>query len=82
MPTIPKVTLLGWVTRWASGLRFPWLLALVALVFLVDLFVPDLVPFADEIVLGLVTVVLSGLRKRRTGESGGAEADRPESPEA
>jgi hypothetical protein len=56
-------------------LRFPWLLALVATVFLLDLFIPDVVPFADEIVLGLVTLVLTGLRKRREGDpDGGASS--------
>ena len=50
----------------ASGLRFPKLFALIALVFLIDLIVPDIVPFADEIILGLMTLVLGMLRERRS----------------
>jgi len=55
----------GPVARWAGRLRFPWLFALTAAVFVVDLIVPDAIPFADEILLGLVTVLLGSWRKRR-----------------
>jgi hypothetical protein len=41
------------------------LLLLSALVFGADLIFPDVVPFADEILLGLGTVLLGSLRKRR-----------------
>ena len=44
------------VTRFAAGLRFPTLFALVAGLFVFDLLVPDLVPFVDEILLALGTV--------------------------
>jgi len=53
------------VTRFASRLRFPVLFALVAGLFVVDLLVPDVVPFFDEIVLALGTLLLGSLRKRR-----------------
>ena len=53
------------VTRFASGLRFPVLFGLVAGLFVVDLFVPDLVPFFDEVMLALGTLLLGALRKRR-----------------
>ena len=33
-------------------LRFPYLFGLTALVFLGDVLVPDLIPFADEVLLG------------------------------
>ena len=48
---------------WAARLRYPQLLAVTATLFVLDLFIPDLVPFADEILLGLATLVLSRLRK-------------------
>ena len=57
----------GLVTRFAAGLRFPTLFGLVAGLFLLDLVVPDLVPFADEILLGLGTLLLGSLRRRRGG---------------
>ena len=64
----------GLVTRFAAGLRFPTLFGLVAGLFLIDLVIPDLVPFADEILLGFGTVLLGSLRRRRGG------AARPASP--
>jgi len=56
--------MLDWLTRWASGLRFPTLLAVIAGLFLLDLAVPDLIPLADEVLLGLLTVALAAWRKR------------------
>jgi hypothetical protein len=52
------------VTRFAAGLRYPTLFKLVGVLFLVDFFVPDLVPFIDEILLGLGTLLLGSLRTR------------------
>jgi Family of unknown function (DUF6116) len=57
----------GLVTRFAAGLRFPTLFGLVAGLFLLDLVLPDLVPFADEILLGLGTLLLGSLRRRNVG---------------
>jgi hypothetical protein len=58
----------GLVLRFAAGLRFPTLFGLVAALFVVDLLVPDLVPFVDEILLALGTLLLGSLRKRRPAE--------------
>lgn len=55
------------VTRFAGGLRYPTLFKLVAVLFAVDFFVPDLVPFFDEILLGLGTLLLGSLRVRSRG---------------
>ena len=49
----------------ASRLRFPTLFILAALLFVVDLLVPDFIPFIDEIILGLVTVMLGLMREKR-----------------
>jgi len=54
-----------WVMRFAAGLRYPTLFKLVAALFVVDLLVPDLIPFADEVLLALGTVLLGALRRRR-----------------
>jgi hypothetical protein len=43
----------------ASRLRSPQLVAISAALFLVDLFLPDPLPFVDEGVLGLLTLWLS-----------------------
>ena len=50
--------------EYAGRLRFPKLLGLAAVVFLVDLILPDVIPFADEILLGLITLLLAMLKKR------------------
>jgi hypothetical protein len=42
-----------------SRLKFPQLLTITAILFVVDLIVPDLVPFADEILLGLATALFA-----------------------
>jgi hypothetical protein len=55
----------GIVTRFAAGLRFPTLFKIVGTLFLVDFLVPDLIPFADEILLALGTLLLGSLRRRR-----------------
>ena len=52
--------------QYASRLRFPKLLALAAAVFVVDLILPDAIPFADEILLGLITLLLAMLKKRNS----------------
>jgi hypothetical protein len=64
--------LLGWFAR----LRFPTLLAITAVLFVVNVFVPDFLPFIDEILLGLVTLILANWKKRdadggRPVEAGG-----------
>ena len=51
------------ITRFAAGLRFPTLFKIVAALFVVDFFVPDLIPFYDEILLALGTLLLASLRK-------------------
>jgi hypothetical protein len=50
--------------QWAAGLRFPRLLALTVALFALDLLIPDLIPFADEILLGLTALVLGSFRRR------------------
>lgn len=68
------------VTRFAAGLRYPTLFKLVGVLFLVDFFVPDLVPFIDEILLGLGTLLLGSLRTRGRPANvieGTAEAAKP-----
>jgi hypothetical protein len=54
----------GLVARFASGLRFPTLFAVMAGLFLLDLLLPDFIPFVDEILLGLATLFVGALRRR------------------
>jgi hypothetical protein len=57
---------------WLASLRFPVLLLLSALLFLADLFIPDVLPFVDEALLALATVMLGRLKRRpaATADSG------------
>jgi hypothetical protein len=58
------------VSRFAVGLRYPQLFLLTAALFALDLLVPDAVPFADELLLGLGTLLLASLRRRKESAKG------------
>ena len=65
----------------AARLRFPTLFWITAGIFMVDLVVPDLIPFADEILLGLATLILSNLQKPIVAADKGAVIEHePRSP--
>ena len=51
--------------RFAAGLRFPTLFAIAGGLFLLDLLIPDFIPFADEMLLGLLTLILASWKRRR-----------------
>ena len=55
--------LLGPLLAFASKLRFRTLFLVTAGLFALDLVIPDVLPFVDEILLGLATLLLSSLRK-------------------
>ena len=59
--------LLGWLVSRVAQLRFPRLFALTATLFAIDFVVPDLIPFADEVLLGLATALLGSWRTRKAG---------------
>lgn len=56
----PKSALMTWL----GGLRFPVLLVVTTLLLIVNVFVPDAFPLIDEILLGLIAIVLSRLKRR------------------
>lgn len=56
----------GALLRWGAKLRFPYLFLLTAVLFVFDLAIPDIVPFADEIIIGLTTLILANLKKERS----------------
>ena len=49
------------------GLRYPQLVALTAGLFVLDVLIPDVIPFVDEVLLGLVTLLLAGRKRRDKG---------------
>jgi len=64
----PQSVLRDRLMRFAAGLRFPKLLAITAALFILDLIIPDMIPFADEILLGLLSLLLASLKKRGPGD--------------
>ena len=61
MPNVFSLGLLGW----AGKLRFPTLFALTAILFVVSLLLPDPIPFLDEILFGMGTLLLASWKKRK-----------------
>ena len=47
----------------ANKLKFRNLFLLVVVLFIFNLFIPDFIPFIDEIILGLVAIILANIRK-------------------
>lgn len=55
---------LAWLLAFTARLRFPQLFLLTGAVFALDLLIPDFIPFADEILLGLLTAMFGSIRKK------------------
>jgi hypothetical protein len=58
--------ILGFLSR----LSFPRLFLLAAALWAVDMVVPDFVPFIDELLLGIATLLLASFRKRKAPDLG------------
>ena len=50
--------------HWLEGLRFPVLLLLTAALFVANLLIPDALPFVDELLLALITLLLARLKRK------------------
>ncbi len=48
-----------------AKLRFPALFGITAVLFILDLLIPDFIPFVDEILLGLGAALLGNWKKRK-----------------
>lgn len=59
--TNPLLTL---ILRFANRLRFPVLFGVTASLFVLDVLIPDFIPFADELLLGLGTLLLANWKRR------------------
>ena len=57
--------LLAPVMRFLGKLSYPRLFALTAALFLADVVVPDVIPLADELLLGLGTLLLASWKRRK-----------------
>jgi len=58
------------IQRFLGKLRFPQLFVVAALLFVLDVLIPDMIPFADEMMLALLTALLSQWKR----------SDRPPAP--
>ena len=67
MTAVPRNVARGLIARGLSrlNLRFPVLFLVLLTVTIADLLIPDVIPFVDEIVLGLLTAIFGLWRKRR-----------------
>jgi uncharacterized protein DUF6116 len=63
----------GVIAGFLGRLRFPQLFAVAAGLFVLDLFIPDLIPFLDEIFLGLLSAMLAAWKTRGLPDSAPAE---------
>lgn len=54
----------GIFIRWASSLRFPYMFLLMSVLLVLNLLIPDMIPLADEIIMGLLAVMLASLKKK------------------
>ena len=68
-------TLLAALLRFAGRLRFPTLFFVTAALFVFDVIVPDALPFADEILLGLGALLLARWRRPEAEEQEAAHGD-------
>ena len=68
--------LAGIIVRWATRLRFPWLFLITTTLFVLNLFIPDVLPMADELIMGLGAALLASLRKKPEAETKAGEAPR------
>lgn len=63
-PLIAKV-LPGALLGFAQGLRFPYLFLLLLGLLVVNLLLPDPVPFIDELILAVATLLFSAWKRRK-----------------
>jgi hypothetical protein len=59
-----QASIKGGMFGWLSKRRFPTLLVIAAALLISDMFLPDPIPFVDEIFLMVVTAGLAAWRKR------------------
>jgi Family of unknown function (DUF6116) len=75
---IPGSLLPEFLERFGARLRFPTLFWITATLFVIDLLIPDLIPMADEILLGLGTLLLAGWKRRAAPRCETEEEHRPD----
>lgn len=77
MPRPGRLPAAALLARWLSRRRFPTLFALTALALVVNLILPDGLPFLDELLLAVATALLGAWRRRDAGEGPPPDAPPP-----
>ena len=62
--------LLGPVLGWFGKLSYPRLFVATAALFVADMLVPDFIPFVDELLLGLGTLLLANWKRVKPTRNG------------
>ena len=63
------------ITRLTAGMRFPTLFLIVGGLFLLNLIVPDPIPFYDEILMAMLAVLVASFRRRMPPIQAGPTSD-------
>lgn len=63
--------LIAMFLAFANKLQFRNLFLIILGLFVADLFVPDFIPLIDEIILGLLAIILANWKKERRQEDEG-----------
>lgn len=66
--------------RYGTRLRYPHLLLLAGLCFGLDLVIPDVIPFLDEIGLGLLTLLFASWKKKEADPEIAMDSDERSGP--
>ena len=61
-------TLLTLCLAYANRLKYKHLFFIIAGLFLLDLVIPDMIPMVDEIILGLLAILLANLKQDKPQE--------------
>lgn len=67
--------LFGPIQRFLERRRFPTLFLILAALFGANLFIPDAIPFVDELIMLVATVIVGSFRERRKGGPDAQETD-------
>jgi hypothetical protein len=49
-------------------LRYPWVVAILGILFVADMVIPDPIPFVDEVMLALLTFLVGSWRARKADQ--------------
>lgn len=70
--------LFGPIQRFLERRRFPALFLILAGLFGVNLVIPDAIPFIDELIMLVATVIVGAFRERRKGGADDSEVSSSE----